>query len=291
MGYNYVLLNEGFYRWLETNYLPIGSQILFLKLIHLFNLSSWSEWLAVDNQRMMSLVQTKREQSVIEWRNKLLENNLIVYIKGKKGLPNKYKLNDKLTFINVAKSEVNNVVKNVVKSEVKTVVQTADIDKQNKTKQNKNISLTTFEIYNNSTEHAPCEHVCESTKSMCRRKSTYRINGKNYCNHHSKEILKNIEICGVRQTQGSKQAYGEFENVLLSKQELNKLKIRFGEGANEYIERLSNYIASSGKRYKSHYATILTWAEKDKQSENLGGKNDAVKRQQRSKKLCTEYPE
>ena len=137
MGYNYVLLNEGFYRWLETNYLPIGSQILFLKLIHLFNLSSWSEWLAVDNQRMMSLVQTKREQSVIEWRNKLLENNLIVYVKGKKGLPNKYKLNDKLTFISEAKSVVNNVVKEVVKNEVKTVVQTADIDKQNKTKQNK----------------------------------------------------------------------------------------------------------------------------------------------------------
>ena len=66
MQYNYVLLNEGFYRWLETNYLPIGSQILFLKLIHLFNLSAWSEWLAVDNQRMKSLVQTKREQSVIE---------------------------------------------------------------------------------------------------------------------------------------------------------------------------------------------------------------------------------
>lgn len=234
MGYNYVLLNEGFYRWLETNYLPIGSQILFLKLIHLFNLSSWSEWLAVDNQRMMSLVQTKREQSVIEWRNKLLENNLIVYVKGKKGLPNKYKLNDKLTFISEAKSVVNNVVKEVVKSEVKTVVQTADIDKQNKTKQNK------------------------------------------------KENTANAV---------SKKAFGEFENVLLSEQELNKLKTRLGEESSRYIERLSNYIASSGKRYKSHYATILTWAEKDKKSEKLGGGNYADKGQQHSKKLCTEYPE
>lgn len=234
MGYNYVLLNEGFYRWLETNYLPIGSQILFLKLIHLFNLSSWSEWLAVDNQRMMSLVQTKREQSVIEWRNKLLENNLIVYVKGKKGLPNKYKLNDKLTFISEAKSVVNNVVKEVVKNEVKTVVQTADIDKQNKTKQNK------------------------------------------------KENTANAVL---------KKKFGEFENVLLSEQELNKLKTRLGEKSSRYIERLSNYIASSGKRYKSHYATILTWAEKDKQSEKLGGGNYADKGQQHSKKLCTEYPE
>lgn len=287
MRYNYVLLNEGFYRWLETNHLPIGSQILFLKLIHLFNVSSWSEWLAVDNRRMMALVQTKREQSVIEWRNKLLENNLIVYVKGKKGVPNKYKLNDKLTFINEAKSVVNSVVQSVVNSGVQSVA----IDKQNKTKQNKNISLTTFEIYNNRNEHTLCDHICESTKSMCRRKSTYRINGKNYCNQHSKEILKNIEICSVSQPQSSKQAYGEFENVLLSEQELNKLKTRFGEESGKYIERLSNYIASSGKRYKSHYATILTWAEKDKQSEKLGGGNHADKGQQHSKNLCTEYPE
>lgn len=238
MQYNYVLLNEGFYRWLETNYLPIGSQILFLKLIHLFNLSAWSEWLAVDNQRMMSLVQTKREQSVIEWRDKLLENNLIVYVKGKKGLPNKYKLNDKLAFICEAKSVVNgvvqSVVKNVVNSGVKSAVQSVAIDKQNKTKQNK------------------------------------------------KENTANAV---------SKKQFGEFGNVLLSEQELNKLKIRFGEDANSYIERLSNYIASSGKRYKSHYATILTWAEKDKQSEKLGGGNYADKSQRHPKQLCTEYPE
>lgn len=225
MKYNYILLNEGFYKWLETNYLPIQSQILFLKLIHLFNISDWSEWLVVDNQRMMSLVQTKREQSVIKWRNKLLENNLIVYVKGKKGLPNKYKLNDKLTFISEAKSGVNNVVNEVVKNEIKTVVQTADIDKQNKTKLNK------------------------------------------------KKIL------------------GEFSNVLLSEQELNKLQTRFGEESNQYIERLSNYIASSGKYYKSHYATILTWAGKDKQSEKLEGENYANKGRHYPKKLCTEYPE
>ena len=89
----------------------------------------------------------------------------------------------------------------------------------------------------------------------------------------------------------SKKQFGEFGNVLLSEQELNKLKTRFGEEANSYIERLSNYIASSGKRYKSHYATILTWAEKDKQSEKLGGGNYADKSQRHPKQLCTEYPE
>ena len=226
MQYNYVLLNEGFYRWLETNYLPIGSQILFLKLIHLFNLSAWSEWLAVDNQRMKSLVQTKREQSVIEWRDKLLENNLIVYVKGKKGLPNKYKLNNKMAFICEAKSVVNSGVNNVVQS--------VAIDKQNKTKQNKK----------------------ENTAKAV-----------------------------------SKKKFGEFENVFLSEEEIIKLKAKLGADAERYVERLSNYIESSGKSYKSHYATILSWAEKDKQVRLLRSEVYANNGKINAKPRCTEYPE
>lgn len=57
---------------------------------------------------------------------------------------------------------------------------------------------------------------------------------------------------------------GEFKNVLLSDEERQKLIAQFGEsGANDRIEKLSGYIASKGKKYKSHYATILTWARKE----------------------------
>jgi len=45
---------------------------------------------------------------------------------------------------------------------------------------------------------------------------------------------------------------------------LTELKSRLGIACENYIERLSNYVASSGKQYKSHYATILNWAQKDK---------------------------
>ena len=104
-------------------------------------MSSWSEWLAVDNQRMMSLVQTKREQTFIDWRGMLIEKKLIFYKKGKKGSPNKYKLNDEITFINEAKS----VVKSVVKTGVQSATQSANIDKQNKTKKRKYCSRSTKE--------------------------------------------------------------------------------------------------------------------------------------------------
>ena len=58
-----------------------------------------------------------------------------------------------------------------------------------------------------------------------------------------------------------KNIYGEFKNVLLTDNELTELKTRFPTGdAEKKIENLSQYIASHGKKYHSHYATILNWA-------------------------------
>lgn len=57
--------------------------------------------------------------------------------------------------------------------------------------------------------------------------------------------------------------YGEYTNVLLSDEELEKIKAQFPADWKNRIERLSEYIASSGKSYKSHYATILSWARRD----------------------------
>ena len=37
------------------------------------------------------------------------------------------------------------------------------------------------------------------------------------------------------------------------------------ENWSEYIERLSEYMKSSGKSYQSHLATILRWAKEDEQ--------------------------
>lgn len=62
----------------------------------------------------------------------------------------------------------------------------------------------------------------------------------------------------------AKTAYGEFSNVLLSDEEMTKLAERVGtEQRDLMIERLGNYIASTGKKYASHYATILSWMRKD----------------------------
>lgn len=59
-----------------------------------------------------------------------------------------------------------------------------------------------------------------------------------------------------------KHKYGEYKNVLLTDEELEKLKDKFPDWQDR-IERLSLYIESKGAKYKSHYATILSWARRD----------------------------
>lgn len=57
--------------------------------------------------------------------------------------------------------------------------------------------------------------------------------------------------------------YGEYKNVLLTDEDLAKLKAEFPTDWAVRIERLSEYIASKGAKYKNHLATIRTWAKRD----------------------------
>ena len=69
-------------------------------------------------------------------------------------------------------------------------------------------------------------------------------------------------------TKKKKDTYGEYENVFLTEEEFRKLTERFGEsGRDERIESLSLGIASKGYKYKSHYATILSWERKNAKPE------------------------
>ena len=61
-----------------------------------------------------------------------------------------------------------------------------------------------------------------------------------------------------------KHKYGSYNNVLLSDEEMGKLKKEFPSDYQERIERVSEYMASSGKKYKDFVATIRSWAKKEK---------------------------
>jgi len=58
-------------------------------------------------------------------------------------------------------------------------------------------------------------------------------------------------------------AYGRYENVILTDTELFELKAELPDKWEYYIDRLSGYIASTGRKYKNHAATIRRWAADD----------------------------
>ena len=57
--------------------------------------------------------------------------------------------------------------------------------------------------------------------------------------------------------------FGEFQNVFLSEGELASLQSDFPNCYVEYIDRLSVYMASNGRRYANHYATSRKWLNED----------------------------
>ena len=66
--------------------------------------------------------------------------------------------------------------------------------------------------------------------------------------------------------------YGEYKNVLLSDEQLEKLKKEFPADWEARIERVSSYCESTGKSYKNYFATIKNWAKKDHAGNRYGNK-------------------
>ena len=79
-------------------------------------------------------------------------------------------------------------------------------------------------------------------------------------NNLSNNNLRNSNLSGVRERPPAR---GRYENVFLTEDEVAELQADFPTVWQEYIERLSEYMASTGKTYKSHAATIRRWAKED----------------------------
>ena len=77
------------------------------------------------------------------------------------------------------------------------------------------------------------------------------------------EIEKEIEIKREIEKGRSARAYGRYQNVFLTDEEMADLQASFPTVWGQYIEKLSEYMASTGKRYQSHAATIRRWAGED----------------------------
>ena len=83
-----------------------------------------------------------------------------------------------------------------------------------------------------------------------------------------KEGEKEKEVESESYARARKQ-YGKYKNVLLTDEELDKLKAEYPDYL-QRIERLSAYMKSKGAQYDSHYATICNWAAEDAEKTKQG---------------------
>ena len=88
--------------------------------------------------------------------------------------------------------------------------------------------------------------------------------------HEVRMVMQTIQMYDQLEIKESKEtghpapaAYGRYHNVILSDTELDGLKTELPGKWEYYIDRLSCHIASSGRKYKSHAATIFKWAQED----------------------------
>lgn len=81
--------------WLESNALDAVSMTMYYRLLHIFNRAGWPETIQVDNLRMESMLGGVAKTTVIRARDKLIEAGFIQFYRGKKGVPNRYRLVEK----------------------------------------------------------------------------------------------------------------------------------------------------------------------------------------------------
>ncbi|HFD0552138.1 TPA: helix-turn-helix domain-containing protein [Enterococcus faecium] len=101
--------------------------------------------------------------------------------------------------------------------------------------------------------------------------------------NNTKEYIRKLPPSKKSKAKPIRHKYGEYKNVLLSDEQMEKLKTEFPNDYQERIERLSEYCESSGKTYKNYLATIRSWARKEKnESKNA---SSGYKRTGRREKL------
>ena len=89
------------------------------------------------------------------------------------------------------------------------------------------------------------------------------------------ERLKNAPTLVLRpdEEKNKKHKYGEYKNVLLSDEEMEKLQAEFPNDWRLRIEEVSAYVAGSGKTYKNYLAVIRNWARREEKEKTPEGES------------------
>lgn len=82
---------------------------------------------------------------------------------------------------------------------------------------------------------------------------------------------KEIKDKSIENREGERaRTFGHYKNILLTDAELAELQAEFPTVWESYVEKLSAYMKSTGKAYKSHAATIRRWVDEDSRNATEG---------------------
>lgn len=106
------------------------------------------------------------------------------------------------------------------------------------------------DFYLSASQNSNCYDSCIGDRHESQNVSTIRKNDKN-----NRNTKREDKMC-----------FGCYENVLLSNKEYEKLKQAYPLVLDDFIERLSVYKKSSGKKYADDGATLVTWINRNNSS-------------------------
>jgi hypothetical protein len=116
-------------------------------------------------------------------------------------------------------------------------------------------------------EYRKKQKALTSGKPNCKTNSKTNVSQAD--KDKEKEEEKEEEKENKKSNKPVRHKYGEYKNVLLSDEDLSKLKNEFPVDWEARIDNLSSYIESTGKSYKNHLATIRNWARNEKAKPQL----------------------
>lgn len=122
--------------------------------------------------------------------------------------------------------------------------------------------------------------LCKPTENELETECIQDVSKMDTQSRLDKSRLERDENVYTKNTHAPK--YGKYENVILDDNELDKLKQEFPVDWEERIEYLSEYMASTGKKYPGHLATIRRWAAEDEKKQS---KQAQQKKQSRKSKF------
>ena len=141
------------------------------------------------------------------------------------------------------------------------------------------ITLLNYEVY----------QVSPSTNRATNRQQTIQPTDSKPTADRTQNKKNKEEYKKNKEEREGKLTLGYNKNIFLSETELAELKSLYPKTAMQKIERLSTYLVTSGRKYKSHFAVIKGWCEEDKDKDEAKTKTDKSKEKQTASYNLSEF--